>query len=180
MWTILPKTLRQSCTAYYAGVHLGGHRGALTIPLDKICPPPLLRNTYFAPLPLGSKTKSWTPDCVVIQISLSYLFIADVFRVVSGRFLHGSQAHDLEQVVLHYVTNDPKLVKVPTATHGPKRLLERHHDVGNVVSVPYRLEDSVGKPDFRRKVGERKEEMRGSANRCYDSMSMILTLGVPL
>ena len=49
-------------------------------------------------------------------------------------------------MVLHDVADNAKLVEVAAAAHGPERLLEGNDNVGNVVPVPDRLKDSVGKP----------------------------------
>ncbi len=81
----------------------------------------------------------------------SYLFISNVLSRVSGRFLHGRQAHDLKQVVLHHVSDDPKLVKVASSAVGTKGLFEGDHHTRNVIAVPDRLEDGVGKPDKGRR-----------------------------
>lgn len=97
------------------------------------------------------------PSTIDVWGYILYLFIADVLGAVGGRFLHGSQTHDLEQVVLHDVPDNPKLVKVPSTTHRPERLLECHDNVGNVVPVPYRLEHSVCKP----LISQNKNRVRG-------------------
>ena len=55
-------------------------------------------------------------------------------------------------MVLHHITNDPKLIEVPASAVCTKRLLERYENVSNVVAVPDRLEDGISKP----KVGRRR------------------------
>ena len=75
----------------------------------------------------------------------THLFIPDVFSRVSSRLLHGRETHHLEEVVLHHVSDDPKLVKVSASTLGAKRLLEGDGHTSNVVAVPDWLEGSIGK-----------------------------------
>jgi len=55
-------------------------------------------------------------------------------------------------VVLHHITNDPKLIEVPASAVCTKRLLECYENISNVVAVPDRLEDGISKP----KVGRRR------------------------
>lgn len=77
---------------------------------------------------------------------LLYLFISHIFSVGGGRLLHGCQTKNLEKMVLHDITDYPKLVKVAATPHCAKRLLEGDGHRGDAVPVPQRLEDGVSKP----------------------------------
>ena len=63
-------------------------------------------------------------------------------------------------MILHDVTNNPKLVKVAATPIRAKRLFEGDHDIRNVVSVPQRLEDCVGKSGRRWEGGKGGREGR--------------------
>jgi hypothetical protein len=52
----------------------------------------------------------------------------------------------LEEMVLHHISNDTKLVKVPTTSLGSKRLLEGDLDIVDVISVPGCPKELVAKP----------------------------------
>lgn len=91
-----------------------------------------------------------------------YLLIPDIFGTVGRRFFHGCEAHHLKQVVLHDVTDYPKLVEIPTTPHCTEWLLESDNHIGYVVSVPYWLKDRVGKPEVQ---GWRGGEERGRGKR---------------
>ena len=43
-----------------------------------------------------------------------------------------NQAEDLQQVVLHHITNNPELIKVSTMSLGTKWFLEGDGDIGNL------------------------------------------------
>ena len=73
-------------------------------------------------------------------------------------------------MVLHHVTNDPKLIKVPASAVRSKRLLEGDEDIGNVVAVPDWLEDGVSKS----RMGGRRSNKVVSA----DTKTGIKTRGV--
>ena len=51
-------------------------------------------------------------------------------------FFHGDETEDLEQMILHDVTDDAELVEVPTAALGPERLGEGDQNAGDVVTIP--------------------------------------------
>ena len=46
----------------------------------------------------------------------------DIIRAGGDGFLHGGETEDLQQVILHHVTDDPELVKIPAPALGPKGL----------------------------------------------------------
>jgi hypothetical protein len=52
----------------------------------------------------------------------------------------------LEEMVLHDISNDAKLVKVPTTSLGSKRFLEGDLDVVDVISVPGGPKELITKP----------------------------------
>ena len=61
--------------------------------------------------------------------------------------LHGGEAEDLQEVVLHHVADDPELVEVSAAALRPERLLEGDGDAGDVVAVPGGAEDHVAEAE---------------------------------
>lgn len=73
------------------------------------------------------------------------LLIADILGVERDGPLHSQESKDLEEMVLHDITNDTELVKVAPATLGTKGLLEGDLDVVDVVSVPRGAEERVAK-----------------------------------
>ena len=77
----------------------------------------------------------------------THFLITDVFGSPCGWLLHGREAQDLEQVVLHDVTDDAKLVEVATPPLGAEGLFEGNGDVGNGVAIPNRVECGVSKPE---------------------------------
>jgi hypothetical protein len=62
-----------------------------------------------------------------------------------GWFLHGDEAQNLQQVVLHHVSDDAEFVKVATSALSAKWLLEGDEYGGDVVSVPGGVEDAIAK-----------------------------------
>ncbi len=74
------------------------------------------------------------------------LFVTDVVGPGGARLLHGDEAENLKQMVLHNVADDAKLVEVTTAALGAKRFLEGDQHAGNVLLVPERAEDEVAEP----------------------------------
>jgi hypothetical protein len=66
-----------------------------------------------------------------------------------SRLLHGDEAEDLEQVVLHDVADDAELVEVPAAALSAERLLEGDDDGGDVVTVPGRAKQTIPEPKSR-------------------------------
>ena len=61
--------------------------------------------------------------------------------------LHGGEAEDLQEVVLHHVADDPELVEVSAAALRPERLLEGDGDAGDVVAVPGGAEDHIAEAE---------------------------------
>lgn len=74
------------------------------------------------------------------------LLIPHVLCTSGGRLLHGCQTQHLQQVVLHHITDDPKLIKIATTPLSPKWLLEGDGYSGDAVAIPDRLEHGVCKP----------------------------------
>lgn len=60
-----------------------------------------------------------------------------------GWLLHGDEAQNLQQVVLHHVADDAEFVKVAASALSTKRLLEGDENGGDVVSVPGRVENAI-------------------------------------
>eukprot|EP00166_Cyanidium_caldarium_P003890 ctg_381.g135 len=75
-----------------------------------------------------------------------HLFQVDVVGVQRCGRLHGEQCQHLQQVILHDVADDTKVVKVAGAPLDAKVLLESDLDGGNVLIVPQRLQEVIGKP----------------------------------
>ena len=50
-------------------------------------------------------------------------------------------------MVLHHISDDPKLIKISTTTLRAKRFLEGYLDTGNAISVPGGSKDHVAKPE---------------------------------
>src|SRR2546428_826522 len=75
------------------------------------------------------------------------LLIAHGTRVEGRGRLHGDQAEELEQVVLHHVAQRPRLLVVRAAGLDADGLGDGQLDLGHVVAVPQRLEDAVGEPE---------------------------------
>lgn len=65
-------------------------------------------------------------------------------RVAYGE-LAGSRGAHLCQVILHDITDDAKLIKVPSAALCAKGLLEADLHVGDEVSVPRGRQELIGK-----------------------------------
>lgn len=73
------------------------------------------------------------------------LFVSDVLRGERDWALHSQEGQDLEQMVLHNITDDTELVKVPPTALSAKRLLEGDLHVVDVIPVPGRAEELVTK-----------------------------------
>ena len=77
----------------------------------------------------------------------THLFVTYVFWAVSGRFLHGCQAHHLEEMVLHDVTDYAKFVEISAPPLRAKRFFECDDDIRYIAPVPNGLENGIGKPE---------------------------------
>ena len=73
------------------------------------------------------------------------LFIAEGFAVFAGGALHGEIAHDLKDVVLDDVADGAGLVVEGTAALDAEVFGHGDLDALDVVAVPERLEEGVGK-----------------------------------
>ena len=58
--------------------------------------------------------------------------LPDIIWTACNWLLHGNQAEDLQQVVLHHITNYPELIKISTTTLGTEGFLEGDCDIGNI------------------------------------------------
>lgn len=76
-----------------------------------------------------------------------YLGVANVLCVQGSRCLHGDEGQDLEEMVLHNVTHDAKLVKVAATALGTNLFLESDLDVVDVGAVPAGAKDLVGESE---------------------------------
>mmetsp|Transcript_9702 Transcript_9702/g.31580 ORF Transcript_9702/g.31580 Transcript_9702/m.31580 type:complete len:350 (+) Transcript_9702:467-1516(+) len=72
------------------------------------------------------------------------LLVPDVIRAEADRRLHGKERHDLQQVVLHDVSDDAVVVEVPPAPLGPEVLTEDDLHAADVLAAPEGLEHEVG------------------------------------
>eukprot|EP00095_Tigriopus_kingsejongensis_P003318 maker-scaffold612_size124412-snap-gene-0.25 protein:Tk03318 transcript:maker-scaffold612_size124412-snap-gene-0.25-mRNA-1 annotation:"beta- -n-acetylgalactosaminyltransferase bre-4-like" len=71
------------------------------------------------------------------------LLIPNVLGVQRHGLVHGSQTHDLEEMILEDVSNDAELVEVSASAIGAERLFEIDHHAGETVPVPTPREESV-------------------------------------
>lgn len=78
---------------------------------------------------------------------ISCLFVTDVVRMHGGWLLHGDEAQNLQQVVLHHVTDDAEFVKVAASALSAERLLEGDENGGDVVSVPGGIENAIAESE---------------------------------
>ena len=62
--------------------------------------------------------------------------LPDIIWTGAHRFLHCCKTQDLQQMILHYITNDSKLIKVSTASLSAEGLLEGDGYTCNAVSIP--------------------------------------------
>jgi hypothetical protein len=60
-------------------------------------------------------------------------------------WLHGEQRHHLQQVILHDVTDRPRLIVEPAAALDAEALRHGDLDALDVVPVPNRLQEGIGK-----------------------------------
>src|SRR5262245_10058147 len=74
------------------------------------------------------------------------LLVADVVGGERGRYLHGDEGHDLEQVVLDDVADHARGLVERAAALDADRLGGGDLDVVDVVAIPDRLEDRVAEP----------------------------------
>ena len=79
----------------------------------------------------------------------SYLdfLVPDVVGAGGGRLLHGGQTQDLEQMILHDVADDSKLVEISAPALGAEGLLEGDDHRRDVVPVPRGAEQHVGEAE---------------------------------
>jgi len=63
-----------------------------------------------------------------------------------SRLLHGHQTEYLEQMVLHYVSNNAKVVEIPTTAFGAERFFECDLHLRDIVPVPSGVQYSISKP----------------------------------
>lgn len=88
------------------------------------------------------KRPSILPDDDVLGLNLgnssehSDFLVTNVLAGKGNGSLHRQQGQDLQKMVLHDITDDAELVKVPTSAFGTKRLLEGDLDVVDVIAVP--------------------------------------------
>ena len=73
----------------------------------------------------------------------AHLLVTDILCGEGDGPLHGKEGEDLEQVVLHDVSNNAELVKVSPAALGSEGLLESDLNVIDVMPVPRRVEEGV-------------------------------------
>ena len=78
-----------------------------------------------------------------MEVVVCCLFVTNVVGMYRGWFLHGNEAQNLQQVVLHHVSDDAELVKVASSALSAKRLLEGDEYGGDVVSVPGGVENAI-------------------------------------
>ena len=71
----------------------------------------------------------------------------DVIRAGADGLLHGGEAEDLQEVVLHHISDYSKLVKVSTTSLCSEGFLESNLDTGNAISVPSRSKYHVPEPE---------------------------------
>jgi len=64
-----------------------------------------------------------------------------------GRWLHGQQGDDLEEMILDHVAQAARRFVERAAAPYPEVLREGHLDAGHVVAVPDGLEERVGEPE---------------------------------
>ena len=76
-----------------------------------------------------------------------HLLVADLLRVERNRRLHGHQAEELQEVVLHHVAQCPRVVVVAAAMFHADFLGHRDGDVVHVAAVPDGLEEHVGETE---------------------------------
>lgn len=142
---------------------------------------------------------------------LNDLLVPHVVRVGRGWFLHGDQAEHLQQMVLHDVPNkpfqvlytgdilefvnvhnlqwepcispnDPKVIKVSSATLGAKRLLEGENHCGHTGPVPYGSKDTISKPTTQQDYLNCLELHlwpAGCPTRCYLRTIRFWTISLP-
>ncbi|KAI6754287.1 hypothetical protein HG530_012801 [Fusarium avenaceum] len=71
------------------------------------------------------------------------LFVADVLGIERDGSLHSQESENLEEMVLHNITNNAKLVEVTSTSFSAEGLLECDLDVVDVLSVPCGAEEGV-------------------------------------
>ena len=73
--------------------------------------------------------------------------LPDIIRTGADRFLHGSQTENLQQMVLHHISDNPVLVKVSSTSKCSERFFECNLDARYAISIPGRPKDHVPKPE---------------------------------
>lgn len=74
------------------------------------------------------------------------LLISNVLSAESDGSLHGENGENLQQMVLHHISDDTNVVEVATSALSAERLLEGDLHVGNVVLVPHGGQELVAEP----------------------------------
>ena len=69
--------------------------------------------------------------------------------MMSDGRVHGEQRDDLQEMVLHDVSDRADLFVEASATLDAERLSHRHLDASNVLAVPDRLEKRIGKTEIQ-------------------------------
>lgn len=81
-----------------------------------------------------------------ILCQLTHLFISNIIWMNTGRFFHGNKAQYLQQMILHYISDDAKLVKIATTALSTKWFLENYLNRRYVKSVPRWAKYGISKP----------------------------------
>lgn len=76
----------------------------------------------------------------------SNFFVPNVVRMYGRWFFHGNQTKYLEQMVLHDVSNNTKIIKISTAAFSTKWFFECDLHLGNIVPVPSGIQNSIAEP----------------------------------
>jgi hypothetical protein len=75
------------------------------------------------------------------------LFVANILGVERDGSLHSQESKNLEEMVLHNITNDTKLVEVTSTSFSTEGLLESDLNVVDMLSVPCGAEEGVTKSE---------------------------------
>ena len=78
-----------------------------------------------------------------------YLFVTDGFSVQVRRRFHGHQGEELEQMALDHIAQGPRSVVEFTPAFNAGNLSMRNLHMVDVVSVPQRLQQQVGKAEHK-------------------------------
>ena len=74
-----------------------------------------------------------------------YLLVTDGIGIQVGRRVHGNQAEQLQQVILHHIAQLARIIKVAPAAFNTHFFSDGNLDVGDMVLVPLGAEQRVGK-----------------------------------